>query len=213
MTTHSKKNSKAYSLVAAAAALAVGLIMPLQATAQDQQQQPQQQQLKLVEKAKHGDWAIRCRESDKNANQDTSGKGDLDSAEKKDDANASETPQVCVMIQVARHPEQKNFGLSVLIVKRTIQGKALTELRITTPLGVLLPAGIGVEIDGAAIGVLNFQVCTPPGVCTASTVMEDDLLNKFKSGAAAKLYVKDMRQQNNLFDLSLKGFTKAFGEL
>ena len=56
------------------------------------------------------------------------------------------------MIQIARHPKQQNVGISVLVIKQTVKGKPVSQIRVTVPIGVYLPAGVGVEIDGSAIG-------------------------------------------------------------
>lgn len=215
MTAKNKTHPMRYLL--GGMVLALGATLCVSGPASAQTQTPKQPQLQLVEKSKHGDWTIRCRDASAKkdeAAKDPSGKSDLNSTtETKTPDKASVVPPQCVMIQVARHPEQKNLGLSVLIVKQTVQEKPVSQLRITTPLGVFLPAGVGVEIDGAAIGRLGYEVCTPPGVCTATTFLNDDLLKKFKGGAAAKLYLKDMRGRDSIFDLSLKGFTKGYDEL
>ena len=117
------------------------------------------------------------------------------------------------MIQIARHPKQKNVGISVLIVKQSVKGKSVSQMRVTVPIGVYLPAGVGVEIDGAAIGRLGYELCSPQGVCVATTFLNDDLLTKFKSGGGAKFYIKDIRGRDGIFDLSLKGFTKSYESL
>ena len=196
-----------------AAAFAAGT----SAVAQQTTQQPQQPQ--LVDKGKHGDWTIRCTQAQTETptTDNTTGKSDLQPTPTTDDDTTADTQVAaaprCVMIQIARHPTQQNFGLSVLVVKQTVQEKTVTQLRITAPLGVYLPFGVGVEIDGAAIGRLGYEVCAPPGVCTATTFMDEELVSKFKSGGASKLYIKDIRGRDSVFDLSLKGFTKAFEEL
>ena len=55
-------------------------------------------------------------------------------------------------------------------------------MRITVPIGVYLPAGVGVEIDGTAIGRLGYELCSPQGVCVATTFLNEELLGKFKAG-------------------------------
>ena len=117
------------------------------------------------------------------------------------------------MIQIARHPKQKKVGISVLIIKQVVKGKSVSQIRVTVPIGVYLPAGVGVEIDGAAIGRFGYELCSPQGVCVATAFLNDDLLTKFKSGGASKFYIKDVRGRDGIFDLSLKGFTKAYGSL
>ena len=217
MTADKTKISLGRSAACAAAILGAVLTVGTSTSAQ-QTTQPQQPQ--LVDKGKHGDWTIRCTQpqaAQTPTADNNTGKSDLQPAPTTDDTTTADTQPAaaprCVMIQIARHPTQQNFGLSVLVVKQTVQEKTVTQLRITAPLGVYLPFGVGVEIDGAAIGRLGYEVCAPPGVCTATTFMDDELLGKFKAGGASKLYIKDIRGRDSVFDLSLKGFTKAFEEL
>lgn len=198
--------------VAAVFGLALAIGMP--ASAQQTTQQNKPQVPKLIDKAKHGDWTVRCTE--KPAQQPTQQQTTTDDTGKSDQA-PNKTPRVlppqCVMVQIARHPEKKDFGISVLVVKQTVQDKVVSQLRITVPIGVYLPAGVGVEIDGAAIGRLGYELCSPQGVCVATTFLNDELQGKFKAGAAAKFYIKDIRGRDNVFDLSLKGYTKAYESL
>ena len=206
-----------------AAAVGVAMLFGSSAVAQQAQpaqpgQQKQPQRPKLVEAAKHGDWTIRCTEQKTSQNQaatqtaqNTEGKGDLAT----NAANAAAAPKrpQCVMIQIARHPKQQNVGISVLIIKQVVKGKSVSQVRVTVPIGVYLPAGVGVEIDGAAIGRFGYELCSPQGVCVATAFLNEDLLTKFKSGGGAKFYIKDVRGRDGIFDLSLKGFTKAYGAL
>lgn len=193
-------------------AAALGMLLTAGIAASAQQAQPQPP--KLIDKGKHGDWTIRCTE--KPAQQTTPTPTTTDESGKSDQATTA-TPAVappqCVMIQIARHPDQQNFGISVLVVKQSVQGKSVSQMRITVPIGVYLPAGVGVEIDGAAIGRLGYELCSPQGVCVATTFLNEELLGKFKAGGAAKFYIKDIRGRDSVFDLSLKGYTAAYESL
>ena len=208
-----KQMSFKFSRIAPFAA-ALGVLLLIGAPASAQQQQ--RQQPKLIEKAKHGDWTIRCAEKPVQQSQQNQTQTTTDNSGKSDLATNNRprvAPPQCVMVQIARHPEQKNFGISVLVIKQTVQGKVVSQMRITVPIGVYLPAGVGVEIDGTAIGRLGYELCSPQGVCVATTFLNEDLLGKFKAGAAAKFYIKDIRGRDNVFDLSLKGYTKAYESL
>lgn len=215
MTADKTMTSLVRSAALIATAISTGFVAGTAALAQ---QTTNQQQPQVTEKAKHGDWTVRCVQAQvqtPTANDNTTGKSDLQATPTTDETPATTTTPVeqCGMVQIARHPTQTNVALRVSVVKREVQGKSITQLQITAPLGVYLPFGVGVEIDGAAIGRLGYEVCLPPGVCTASSAMDDELLGKFKKGAASKLYVKDFSGRDSVFDLSLKGFTKAFDEL
>lgn len=219
MTATPKTLFNSASIRLFAAAVGVAMLFGPSALAQQAQptQQGQAQRPKLVEAGKHGDWTIRCTEQKTSQNQATQpaqnaeGKGDL-ATNAANTAQAAQRPQ-CVMIQIARHPKQQNVGISVLVIKQVVKGKAVSQIRVTVPIGVYLPAGVGVEIDGSAIGRFGYELCSPQGVCVATAFLNDDLLGKFKSGGASKFYIKDVRGRDGIFDLSLKGFTKAYESL
>ena len=62
-------------------------------------------------------------------------------------------------------------GLSVIVLKTADQQARL--LRVLAPLGVLLPNGLGLNIDGQDMGRVAFVRCLPNG-CVAEVVLDDD---------------------------------------
>lgn len=181
-------------------------------------QQPPQAPVKLVEKAKHGDWSVTCpkpnteQNKQKTTENNDSGKGDLESDESADEPLAN-----CFMVQAARHSEKKDLAVSVMVFKNVVKGKTVSQLRVNVPAQfyVLLPAGIGLEIDGDSANAqqLQYMFCPPPGLCIAVKELNEDLLAKLKAGSTTKLYVWDVRRRGAIFELSLKGFTAAYEEL
>ena len=230
MTLHLKPSSLATALGVPAMAVvvvaALGLGTPASAQQQTPQpQQPQQPQVQLVEKAKHGDWRITCptaANQQTQQNEDTadpSGKGDLDTGNNTENAtDTTQTPGAnCFMMQAARHTEKQELAVSVMVFKNTVEGKTVSQLRVNVPAQfyVLLPAGIGMEIDGDAGSAeqLQYMFCPPPGLCIAIKELTDELLAKLKKGTTTKLYIWDVRRRGAVFELSLKGFTKAYEEM
>ena len=57
-------------------------------------------------------------------------------------------------------------------------------LRILAPLGVLLPKGLGLFVDGKNIGNVYFLRCVQEG-CYAQVVLEENLMATLKSGKTA----------------------------
>ncbi len=78
--------------------------------------------------------------------------------------------------------DRPEVGLSVVILK-TADRKAKI-LRVLAPLGVLLPNGLGLNIDGKDIGRAYFVRCFSDG-CYAEVVLEDNLLKAFRAGKTA----------------------------
>src|ERR1700750_1332160 len=79
-----------------------------------------------VVKAQYGDWQMSC------------------------DTPPGASFEQCAIIQNVTAEDQPNVGLSVIVLK-TAEQKA-RRLRVPAPLGVLLPNGLGLNIDGTDMG-------------------------------------------------------------
>jgi invasion protein IalB len=138
-----------------------------------------------VVKATHGDWEVRCVEASGN----------------------------CVMTQ--RVPGESDNTLYVVEVVRLPENpNAVAGMRVRAPMGVLLPRGLQVQVDGGEAVQAPFVFCVQD-VCVAEIVLREQDLDVFRRGAVAKLTVyaaqaPDAPQQG---DMSLIGFTAGFEEL
>lgn len=211
--------------LAAALAAVVGISAPAWAQAQ-QTPDPNRPQVQLVEKSKHGDWSIRCptivNPKKDETTEDPSGKGDLNTTETTENTADPNTPDLsgrCVMMQGAPHTQQTDVQIFVTVKKNKVQGKVIGELHVNVPLYIvaLLPKGVGIEIDGDTGNAkeVPFVACPPPplGVCIAIQQLNDTVLSELKKGSATKIYLWQVNGQSHIFNLSLKGFTKAYEEL
>ena len=86
---------------------------------------------------------------------------------------AGATTEQCAMMQNVVAEDRPEMGLSV-VVFRTADNKAEI-LRVLTPLGVLLPNGLGLYVDGKDIGRAYFVRCFADG-CYAEVILEKPLL-------------------------------------
>lgn len=139
-----------------------------------------------------GDWKVSCEEKP---------------ADAKSDAQES-----CGMIQTATHPERKNVALTLVLVKSVQNEKPVTMMRVLAPIGVFLPTGVALEIDGNAVGRVPFTRCLPQ-VCVAFAEASPPTLEKLKKGGKAKFIIYEAPGLGIGLDLSLKGFTASFTEL
>jgi invasion protein IalB len=103
----------------------------------------------------HGDWQIRC-----------------------------ETPpgaqsEQCALFQSVVAEDRASVGITVLVLKTADQKTRL--MRVQAPLGVLLPAGLGLKVDNVDVGRAGFVKCLPRG-CYAEVVMDDKLMGQLRSG-------------------------------
>lgn len=145
----------------------------------------QQQQPGTV-KSSHGAWSIVC------------------------DKPAGSAGDQCALIQNVQADDRPEVGLSVVILK-TADRKARI-LRVLAPLGVLLPNGLGLNVDGKDIGRAYFVRCFADG-CYAEVVLEDQLLKTFRAGATATFIVFQSPEEGIGIPVDLKGFGEGYDAL
>ncbi len=91
--------------------------------------------------------------------------------------------------------------------------KTATMMRVLAPIGVFLPTGIPVEIDGAALpNRLQFTQCAPR-ICEAMGEFSDETLGKFKKGSKSTFYIYAKAGSGIPMNVSLDGFGAAVAEL
>lgn len=139
-----------------------------------------------IVRSTHGAWSIIC------------------------DTPAGATSEQCVLMQNVIAEDRPELGLSVIVVK-TADKKARL-LRVLAPLGVLLPNGLGLNIDGKDIGRAYFVRCFSDG-CYAEVILEDSLLGNFRSGTAATFIVFQTPEEGIGIPVDLNGFTDGFKAL
>ena len=137
-------------------------------------------------KSVHGDWQIRC-----------------------------ETPpgaqgEQCALFQSVVAEDRANVGITVLVLKTADQKSRL--MRVQAPLGVLLPAGLGLKIDNADVGRAGFVRCLPRG-CYAEVVMDDKLMGQLRNGQTATFFIFQTPEEGIGFPLGLKGFGDGYDKL
>jgi invasion protein IalB len=137
-------------------------------------------------KATHGAWSIIC------------------------DTPAGATAEQCVMMQNVIAEDRPEMGLSVVVL-RTADNKAQI-LRVLAPLGVLLPNGLGLNVDGKDIGRAYFVRCFADG-CYAEVILEQQLIDTLKKGTSATFIVFQTPEEGIGIPVDLKGFADAFGSL
>jgi invasion protein IalB len=137
-------------------------------------------------KSVHGDWQIRC-----------------------------ETPpgaqaEQCALFQSVVAEDRANVGITVLVLKTADQKSRL--MRVQVPLGVLLPAGLGLKIDQVDVGRAGYVRCLPRG-CYAEVVMDDTLIGKMKTGQTATFFIFQTPEEGIGFPMGLKGFGEGYEKL
>ncbi|MCA1403520.1 invasion associated locus B family protein [Sinorhizobium terangae] len=137
-------------------------------------------------KSNHGAWSIVC------------------------DQPAGASAEQCALMQNVIAEDRPEVGLSVVVLK-TADRKAKI-LRVLAPLGVLLPNGLGLNVDGKDIGRAYFVRCFSDG-CYAEVVLEDELLKTFRAGATATFIVFQSPEEGIGIPVDLKGFGEGYDAL
>src|SRR5450432_2523372 len=137
-------------------------------------------------KSVHGDWQIRC-----------------------------ETPpgaqsEQCALFQSVVAEDRANVGITVLVLKTADQKSRL--MRVQAPLGVLLPAGLGLKIDNVDVGRAGFVRCLPRG-CVAEVVMDEKLLGQLRTAKTATFIIFETPEEGIGFPMGLKGFGDGYDKL
>jgi invasion protein IalB len=140
--------------------------------------------------ATHGKWAVQCTDLPKEAG----GKS-------------------CGMIQNTKNAKDERIALSVVVSRVKRDGKAVTFMRILAPVGVYLPTGIPMEIDGTALQTrMQFSRCLPR-MCEGFGEASPETLAKFKKGTDATFYLYDRPGNGYPMKISLEGFGAALAAL
>ncbi|MBB3648516.1 invasion protein IalB [Rhizobium sp. BK619] len=137
-------------------------------------------------KSNHGAWSVVC------------------------DKPAGAATEQCALMQNVIAEDRPEVGLSVVVLKTADRKSKI--LRVLAPLGVLLPNGLGLNVDGKDIGRAYFVRCFADG-CYAEVVLEDELLKTFRSGAQATFIVFQTPEEGIGIPVDLKGFAEGFDAL
>lgn len=137
-------------------------------------------------KSQHGAWAVVC------------------------DQPAGAAGEQCALLQNVVAEDRPEVGLSVLALK-TADGKAQI-LRVLAPLGILLPNGLGLYVDGKDIGRAQFVRCFEDG-CYAEVILDDTLRQTLSTGKSATFIVFQTPEEGIGIPVELAGFAEGFAAL
>ncbi|MEM6461490.1 MAG: invasion associated locus B family protein [Pseudomonadota bacterium] len=137
-------------------------------------------------RSNHGAWSIVC------------------------DQPAGASGEQCALMQNVIAEDRPEIGLSVVVLKTADNQSRV--LRVLAPLGVLLPNGLGLNVDGTDIGRAYFVRCFADG-CYAEVILEENLLNTLRSGGTATFIVFQTPEEGIGIPVDLAGFTEGFSAL
>ena len=116
----------------------------------------------------------------------------------------------CALMQNVVAEDRPEVGLSVVVLK-TADNKARI-LRVLAPLGVILPNGLGLNIDGKDLGRASFVRCVADG-CYAEVILKDDLLDTMKTGSNATFIIFASPEEGIGIPVDLNGFGSGYEKL
>jgi invasion protein IalB len=137
-------------------------------------------------KSTHGAWSVIC------------------------DTPPGASAEQCAMMQNVVAENRQEMGLSVVVL-RTADNKAEI-LRVLAPLGVLLPNGLGLNVDGKDIGRAYFVRCFSDG-CYAEVILEKPLIDTLSTGKSATFIVFQTPEEGIGIPVDLNGFADGFAAL
>lgn len=143
--------------------------------------------------AEHGAWKVQCEA--------------MPPAE-----GETEPRKQCGMVQAARSEKNEKVGLTVIIIKTKKGEQDVLMMRAMAPIGVYLPTGVAVEVDGTAVGRVPFSRCLPQA-CVAFAEASQETLDKLKKGGAANFIVYEAPGLGIPVKISLEGFSASLDEL
>ena len=121
--------------------------------------------------------------------------------------------EVCEMQQQQIDKEDRTV---MAVAVGQVPGTSDVGLLILLPLGILLPAGVTMQIDGGAEIPLQVERCERQG-CRIERLIEPDLLNRLKGGTKATVFFEAIdpqgKRQRLGVPISLLGFTAALNEV
>lgn len=137
-------------------------------------------------RAEYGDWQMSC------------------------DTPPGASFEQCAIIQNVLAEDQPNVGLSVIVLRTADREARL--LRVLAPLGVLLPNGLGLNVDGTDMGRVAFVRCLPNG-CIAEVELDDEIIKVLSEGTSAIFVVFKTPEEGVGIPVSLDGFAEGFAAL
>lgn len=132
-----------------------------------------------VLKEQHGDWRILC------------------------EAAAGPGAQRCALVQNVESAERPGFGLVVMVLKT---GDGKTRMRVAAPLGIFLPPGLGLRVDGEEVGNAPFWFCRP-FACETEAIITDEIMERLRNGREALFVLFERPDKGTGLIVSLDGFS------
>ena len=119
-------------------------------------------------------------------------------------------PQECAMEQRAIASETGQA--LALVTIRVPQDTKKPVTMIQVPLGMFLPAGLSVDVDGAVSQTYPFQTCNANG-CFVGFPIPDAMIKAMFNGNKLNVSFQNLNKKPVVLPMSLAGFTDAYNRI
>ena len=117
----------------------------------------------------------------------------------------------CALRQNVVAEDRPEVGLSVNVLK--MADNDVRVLRVLAPLGVILPNGLGLNVDGKDLGRAYFVRCLVNEGCYAEVLLQADLLETLKNGTMATFIIFVTPEEGIGIPIDLAGFSEGLEKL
>lgn len=140
----------------------------------------------------YGDWGKVCEQGPK-------------------DKEGKSVGEICYLFQNITNKENGKMVMQVRIGMAAQKKQPV--MIVTLPLGVLIPSGAALMLEGMEPLKLPFLACAPEGCTTVGQPLDDKMLTAMKKGDKGAIRVALLNRKVLSLPVSLKGFTRAIAAL
>lgn len=120
--------------------------------------------------------------------------------------------QMQIQVQQQQQQQQTNLGQVALTWTLFINDNKQLVTVLQTPTGVMIAPGIEITLDKAPKRTIPFESCDT-GFCTASQVIDNNLMRDLSAATTVQVTVKAMNGNAVNFNFPVKGTDKALSHL
>lgn len=126
--------------------------------------------------------------------------------------NATTNAESCIVTQELR-ADTGRFIAGVTIQTGREPGKY--NVSTVVPIGMVLPPGVSLSVDGETLARAQYTICLPPSsnqaaVCLAQAPIDESFITALKKGSKLALVVVNNQTKEIPIEMTLAGFSKSF---
>ncbi len=118
--------------------------------------------------------------------------------------------ELCHIFQILRKKSDRKQIMRVEL--GYLKPNSSPRLIVILPLGIALPPGISIQVDGNQSNRFEIETCTREG-CRASVEVDHILLNEMRMGSKMKIKFSTLNRKKFIVPVSLKGFSTGNASL